>query len=294
MCFVFLSLINFFSDSKSSPNEELVPVDLTSINARDFVIYRFSCFVRDLLVVHCSHHPVDVLLAETLPSNNLINNNAYNNSFHYDDNNHILYLKRSKLNNVGEFILTLIHSLCHIHVRDIRNDSDPRFLIEFHKALSVVCLDLFLSRYQKSNALNKALNNVPDNEYSGDKILEKLFGDSHEEIARENVVNDLMNIKLVRNKYDQSENFSEKAIYQRLCKYREFIIDNKVQGFLGPVEIKLKESKFQGTGQEIDRRIEQLNLEVVNDFINFFRLLMRYVFLVVNHISYIIDILMIY
>nr|XP_047130962.1 uncharacterized protein LOC100202447 isoform X1 [Hydra vulgaris] len=244
-------------------NEELVPVDLASINAREFVIYKFSCFVRDLLVVHCSHHPVDVLLAESLPSNNLITNNVYKNVFHYDVQNQILYLKRSKLGNVGDFILTLIHSLCHIHVRDIRNDSDPKFLSEFHKALSVVCSDLFLSRYQKSNALNKALNKVFENEYSEGQVLEKLFGDSHDEIARENVVNDLLNVKLVRSKYD-SENFNEKVIYQRLCKYRDFIVDNKVRSLLGPIEEKFHDLKVQGSKTEIDRRIEQLNLQDTN------------------------------
>ena len=49
----------------------------------------------------------------------------------YDPNNRILYLRRDRLENVGEFILVLVHTLAHVHVGDMRNDADPNFLKEF-------------------------------------------------------------------------------------------------------------------------------------------------------------------
>lgn len=176
-------------------------------------------------------------------------------------------MRRDRLENVGEFILVLVHTLCHAHVEDMRSDSDPKFVKEFYKALSVVCSDLFLSRYRRSNALNEAMNNLPGNdtrnlEDAGRKVLESVFGDSHEEIDRENVVNDLLDTKLVRNKRNESEHFDSEVIFKRLRKYTDFIVSNKLRNFLGDVENKLVDAKHQGSETEVDRRLKELEFQV--------------------------------
>lgn len=272
--FLFSFLLDAYIDERDdtlfSSDETLAPVDLELLNAREFVIYKFSCFIRDLLGVHCLHKPVNILLADKLPPNNTLSQNAYRNSFYYDPNNRLLYLRRDRLENVGEFILVLVHTLCHAHVEDMRSDSDPKFVKEFYKALSVVCSDLFLSRYRKSNALNEAMNNhlsggsenTQNLQDTGRKVLESVFGDSHDEIERENVVNDLLDTKLVRNKRNESEQFDSEVIFKRLRKYTDFIVSNKLRNFLGDVENKLVDVKHQGSETEVDRRLKELEFQV--------------------------------
>ena len=252
-------------DTLFSSDDKLSPVDLDVLNAREFVIYKFSCFIRDLLGVHCMHKPVNILLADKLPPNDSLSQNAYRNSFYYDSSNRLLYLRRDRLENVGEFILVLVHTLCHAHVEDMRSDSDPKFVKEFYKALSVVCSDLFLSRYRRSNTLNAdtiGANESGSLQDAGKNILESVFGDSHDQIDRENVVNDLLDTKLVRNKHNQSELFNSQVVFKRLRKYTDFIVSNKLRNFLGDVENKLVDMKSQASGTEVDRRLEELQLQV--------------------------------
>ena len=97
------------------PTKTLVPVDLTKIRARTFVVYKFGCFIVDLLTIHCQHVPVTLLLADKLPSNTQLTRNAYRNSFYFDSNNQILYMRKERLENIGEFVLVLIHCLAHLY-----------------------------------------------------------------------------------------------------------------------------------------------------------------------------------
>lgn len=271
------SYIDERDDTLFSSDEKLSPVDLHQLNAREFVIYKFSCFVRDLLTVHCFHKPVHILLADKLPPNSTLSHNAYRNSFYYDPNNRLLYLRRDRLENVGEFVLVLVHTLCHAHVEDMRSDADPKFIKEFYKALGVVCSDLFLSRYKRSNAMNDALAAYTEDENSegvslkdaGKQVLESVFGDTHDEMERENVVNDLLDTNLLRSKNDVSRDFNRDVMFKRLRKYTDFIVSNKLRGFLGEVEDRLTETKNQGSETEIDRRLKELNHQV-NIFSHFF------------------------
>ena len=256
-------------DTLFTSDEQLVPIDLDAVNAREFVVYKFANFVRDLLVVHCFHKPVDILLADKLPPNPHLGQNAYRNSFHYDSNNRILYLRRDRLENAGEFILVLVHTLSHIQVEDMRSDSDPNFVKEFYKALSVVCSDLFLARYKRSSALNQAMMTAPDETKgivdASKRMLENLFGDAHNEIDRENVVDDLLDTKLVRNKKNESEDFNQDAMFQRLGRYTDFIVSNKLRTFLGDVESKLSDAKALGSENEVDKRLKELDFKVRTD-----------------------------
>lgn len=91
-----------------------MPVDIGALNARSFIVYKFGCFVTDLISTRCRHSPVTILLADKIPSNKKLARNAFRNSFHYDANNRILYIRAARLETVGDFIVVLIHSLAHI------------------------------------------------------------------------------------------------------------------------------------------------------------------------------------
>lgn len=102
------------NDTEWTNDQELVPIDLNKLSPRSFVAYRFGCFVVRLVAVHCGHKPVSLLIAEKIPVNEKLVRNAYRNSFHYDDLNHILYVREERLGSVGEFMLVIIHALAHI------------------------------------------------------------------------------------------------------------------------------------------------------------------------------------
>ena len=72
------------------------------------------------MAAHCHHTPVTLLLADKIPPNDALTNNAYRNSFYYDATNHILYLRTARLESVGQFILVLIHQLAHIKAGQFR------------------------------------------------------------------------------------------------------------------------------------------------------------------------------
>ena len=101
-------------DAEWMKDDNLEPVDLNKVPGRTFVVYKFGCFVVELLVAHCQHKPVTLLLAEKIPANEQLTNNAYRNSFHYDANNRILYMRVARLESVGQFTLVLVHTLAHI------------------------------------------------------------------------------------------------------------------------------------------------------------------------------------
>ena len=101
-------------DAEWTKDSQLEPVDLNKVNARTFVVYKFGVFVSDLVASHCHHHPITILLADKIPPNNHLSHNLYRNSFHFDANNRILYVRTSRLDSVGEFALVLVHCMAHI------------------------------------------------------------------------------------------------------------------------------------------------------------------------------------
>ncbi|KAH3741464.1 hypothetical protein DPMN_048189, partial [Dreissena polymorpha] len=106
-----------FQDSKDiewTSDSKLEPVDLNKLDARKFIVYKFGVFVTELVATHCQHAPVTLLLADKIPPNERLRNNAYRNSFYFDANNSILYLRSARLDTVGEFVVVLVHTLAHI------------------------------------------------------------------------------------------------------------------------------------------------------------------------------------
>ena len=245
-----------------------MPVDLDVISAREFIVYKFACFISDLLVVQCYHKPINILLADKLPPNVQLTRNAYRNSFFFDANNQILYLRRDRLESVGEFVLVLVHALSHIKVKDMTDDADPAFVKEFYKSLSVVCNDLFFARYKRSTALSSAMFSFPEEtmqlEDAGKFVLESVFGDAHNEIDRQNVVDELLDSKLVRSSKNNVM-FNQEIMFHRLTKYTDFVVSNRLRGFLGDIENKVTTARLQGTENEIDKRLQELTAKGVDE-----------------------------
>lgn len=253
--------IDIKDDTLFGGDDELVPVDLNTLSGRSFVVYKFGCFITDLLSVHCHNIPVTLLLATKLPPNTHLERNAYRNSFFFDANNRILYLRADRMDNVGEFVVVIVHCLAHIAAGDLRDDSNPVFLKEFHQGLAVTCDDLFFSRYRRSSALSHTLASLPQNiklEEASRELLESVFGDSHTEADKSNVVEELLDLRLLRGAGRDGVHFTQEGLIERLSKYSGFLLSSNLRGFLGDVEDKTTDARLQGSEEYIDKRLRQL------------------------------------
>merc|ERR1719450_1572227 len=93
-------------------------------------------------------------------------------------------------------------------------------------------------------------------------MFENIFEDAHDEIDRNNVVNDLLDTKLVRNKNFESPDYDREFLFQRLRRYTDFIVGSKLKSFLSDVEDSIAGVKKQGTQIEVDRRLKELQVPV--------------------------------
>lgn len=222
-------------------------------------MYKFGCFIVDLLGVHCQHVPVTLLLAEKLPPNPQLARNAYRNSFYFDPNNRILYMRSERLETVGEFLLVLIHCLAHLKVQDLRDDTDPSFVKEFHRCLAIVCDDLFFARYRRSSVLGQSAvtpQTGDDLEKISSELLDNNLGKAPS--ARSDVVGDLLDLKLLRGSSKDGVHFSREGLVERLSKYSDFALSNKIQDMLGDIDEKTSQSQLQGTDIYIQDRLQEL------------------------------------
>lgn len=60
----------------------------------------------------------------------------YRHSFFYERAKKILFIRKERLENLGEFVLVIVHCLSHIATNDLRDDSKPLFLRFFYKVMS--------------------------------------------------------------------------------------------------------------------------------------------------------------
>lgn len=110
---------------------DLTPVDPQSLRPSDFVVYRFGVFVASLLHTQNQLPEVSLLLASNLPPNNY-SRNCFRNSFYYQHAGRLLFIRRERLESVGEFVLVIMHCLAHIRAGDLTDDTNPLFLRAFY------------------------------------------------------------------------------------------------------------------------------------------------------------------
>lgn len=224
-------------DAGWTKDEKLIPLDLNKVDSRTFVVYKFGCFVVDLLSAHCQHPSVTLLLADKIPPNKHLEKNAYRNSFHYDAHNHILYMRADRTDCVGQFVLVLVHTMAHIKSGDLRDDTNSQFAEELYRALSVVCDDLFFSRYRTEGGLT-------GDKQSAKTMLTSLFGEAQTENEKANVIDGLIDTRILPSTDAKGISFNPEMIKERLSRYQDFATNSKLRSYLGDVEGKMDLAKY--------------------------------------------------
>lgn len=115
---------------------DLLPVKVQELKPSDFVVYRFGMFVANLICKQNQLPGVSMLIASNLPPNNYTHN-CFRNSFFYEHSMKTLYIRKERLESVGEFVVVIMHCLSHIRVGDLADDSNPLFLREFYQVSDV-------------------------------------------------------------------------------------------------------------------------------------------------------------
>ncbi|XP_060902571.1 uncharacterized protein si:dkey-103g5.4 [Labrus mixtus] len=124
---------------------ELVPLDLSLLNPREYLVYQHGLFLIHTLNDLNLTSTISLQIAASLPNNNYVNN-AFRNSFFYQEAEETLFVRRQRLQSVGGFSLLLLHCLCHIKVINMTYDSSPHFQRLFFKMLQACLGELFQAR----------------------------------------------------------------------------------------------------------------------------------------------------
>ena len=231
---------------------EFHPVDLNSIPVRAFVVYKFGLFIIDLLSRNRSCPSVHLLLADKIPPNKNLVRNAYRNSFKFESHNRILYIRLCRLDNVGEFVVVLVHTLAHIKTDTLADDMDPYFIKEFYRSLSICCSDFFFSRHNSESALAATSDEPLLN------VLEEIFERVHTVSEKCDALDDIIDTRILMETTGDGDDFSHENIMARLDEYQEFMQLSKLKDYLGEVEENIA-APDHATADYVDRRLMELN-----------------------------------
>ncbi|XP_077397029.1 uncharacterized protein LOC144033090 isoform X4 [Festucalex cinctus] len=124
---------------------ELIPLSPSSLNPREFLVYQHGLFLMHTLNALQLTPTVSLQIAASLPDN-IYYNNAFRNSFFYQEADETLFVRRQRLHSVGGFSLLLLHCLSHIATKDLINDSTPAFGRLFCKVLQATLGELFQAK----------------------------------------------------------------------------------------------------------------------------------------------------
>ncbi|KAM7399476.1 hypothetical protein PAMP_018747 [Pampus punctatissimus] len=128
---------------------ELIPLEPSILNPREFLVYQHGLFLMHTLHSLKLTPTISLQIAAGLPNNNYFNN-AFRNSFFYQEAEETLFVRRQRLQSVGGFSLLLLHCLSHIKIKEMSSDSSPAFQRLFFKVLQACLSELFQARLSVS------------------------------------------------------------------------------------------------------------------------------------------------
>lgn len=173
-------LLSYYLDAKDRQirgNEgRLDVVDPSELPNSQYVVYCFALAVRENVTkAGVPLPPTKIGIAKSLPDSQT-NASAFRNSYFYDHARRTLFIRQSRLANIGEFLIIMVHGLAHIKsaIADDRqsfaawNDADPSFLTEFYGLLEVITEEMFYLRLPPTLAQREVKDHRP---YRSDSVM---------------------------------------------------------------------------------------------------------------------------
>jgi len=135
----------FKADEKLQQPKE---VKASELAPHEFVALRFGSALLIALsrsrILDTQAQPPAVTLATSLPRNPY-QNVAFRSSFFFDVSNNVLFVRKERLQNMGGFVLVLIHVWAHI-ASGQWDDRDKAFMGNFLACVRALCSDLVMAR----------------------------------------------------------------------------------------------------------------------------------------------------
>jgi hypothetical protein len=162
-------------------------VEDDGMNSLEIVAYKFGVFLLDVLRETMGHKIPTLLIAGKLPESDY-EGNAFRNSYLYEKNGHVLFLRKECLRSMGDTLVIVLHAMAHVEAGDMGSDGNPRFLRELYKSMRSIGKELFFSRVQApevelrqaalstDSALSTLLRDIPSSEDRS--ILQRLISPS--------------------------------------------------------------------------------------------------------------------
>ncbi|XP_043114159.1 uncharacterized protein si:dkey-103g5.4 isoform X4 [Puntigrus tetrazona] len=203
-----------FMDAQWECEGELIQVSSETLNPRQLLLYQHGQFLLQHLHLHKMIPAVSLQLASTLPFSDY-HNNAFRNSFYYQEGQKTLFVRCQRLQSVGGLSLLLMHCAAHISTGQMRTDSTPAFQRAFYKVLQVCLSELFHARLRQSD-------DERTKELASDAALDGLL--------------------LERVQKPSPGAFSEDEVLGRLRKYRDASVFRQVESLLreSPKSLEIK------------------------------------------------------
>lgn len=242
-------------DAQWTCGGKLKTTDVNNVSPAHFVLYRFGVFIVKLLNHTIQTPQVTLMLASNLPKNNY-DQNCFRNSFFYERSNNILYVRKERLESVGDFVLLLVHALSHIHCDDLVSDSNPLFLRTFYRGLRVVCQDMFFSRSKTSET---SLRTLAPNGPGGRAALEHAFNINNIAPLKVNVTEELIDQRII-----EGSNSTDLEKEADLLKMKMLIKSPNADPITNVVEAKMAALKGQEPPQilskpDVKKSSQQIN-----------------------------------
>jgi len=220
---------------------DLVPVDSAQISPSQYVVYRFGVFVIRLLHQQIGTPDVTLLLASNLPPNNY-DRNAFRNSVFYEYSKNLLFVRRERMDSIGEFVVLILHAVSHIHVGEMTDDGNAHFLRMFYKCLKVVCQDMFFSRSKQSPVSQSVIGpQWTNNRAALEQALAPLAKKTDDKI---NVIGELVDMKVDG---PSRNDFSKERMGQRLYGSENLTSNARLRQYLASKGGYMASSDFIAT-----------------------------------------------
>lgn len=118
-----------------------------------------------------------------------------------------MWIHSKRLEQVGGFILCLVHCLAHIHVGDMDRDASPRFIAEFQRCLKTCCAEMFYASARAQAGVGAA---AMQKQLETASIFEALFRE---------VPNEKDQIALIQELVSGDHQFMDAGMQERLKQY---------------------------------------------------------------------------
>merc|ERR1712196_54601 len=101
-------------DSGAKTEGKLLYLKTSTLSLPQMIVFRFGEFVKRLLRYKFRNMQDVTLLVASSLQHNEFKHNAFRHSFQYDPARRTLFIRQTRLDTVGKFVLTLVHCLAHI------------------------------------------------------------------------------------------------------------------------------------------------------------------------------------